>query len=398
MIIFENPGEIDIIAISSFGVSVKESDNPIGFFGTGLKYAIAILLRTNHKITIHTGAECCEFSVQPEPVRGRMFDFVAMSVDGGAPVRLGFTTEVGKTWDIWMAYRELFCNARDEGGDAYISREHPEPESGKTFAVVEGNEFEAVHTNRWQYFVEDEPDYEIDGLQIFNRPSASFFYRGVQVAQLPRASGLTFNDTTAMELTEDRTAKDAYGIPWRISRALLQATDEDLIRRIVQAPESRLEHHLDFHGWGHITPSAEFLRVVGQLTNDGFTDINPTARKVWEEKQPKEFKPELVLLNGVQQKTLHRALAFCGCLGFTIEDYPVIVCKTLGTDTLGMAKDKTVYIAERAFTMGTKMVAGTLIEEFVHLRHKHLDCTRGMQNYLLDRMVSLGEEMLGEPL
>ena len=46
MIVFENPGEIDIRSISTFGVSVKEGDNPIGFFGTGLKYAIVVLLRT----------------------------------------------------------------------------------------------------------------------------------------------------------------------------------------------------------------------------------------------------------------------------------------------------------------------------------------------------------------
>jgi hypothetical protein len=48
IVVFENPGEIDAAAIRTFGVSVKEGENPIGFFGTGLKYAIAILLRTGH--------------------------------------------------------------------------------------------------------------------------------------------------------------------------------------------------------------------------------------------------------------------------------------------------------------------------------------------------------------
>ena len=55
MVVFENTGEIDILSISSFGVSVKEGDSPIGFFGTGLKYAIAVLLRHNQKITAYCG-------------------------------------------------------------------------------------------------------------------------------------------------------------------------------------------------------------------------------------------------------------------------------------------------------------------------------------------------------
>jgi len=43
MIVFENQGEIDLIAFTPFGVNTKETDSPIGFFGTGLKYATAVL-------------------------------------------------------------------------------------------------------------------------------------------------------------------------------------------------------------------------------------------------------------------------------------------------------------------------------------------------------------------
>lgn len=45
MIIFRNKGVIDPKSITTFGVSSKENPGAIGFFGTGLKYAIAILLR-----------------------------------------------------------------------------------------------------------------------------------------------------------------------------------------------------------------------------------------------------------------------------------------------------------------------------------------------------------------
>src|SRR6185437_6468608 len=111
-VVFENRGEIDPIAIRTFGVSVKESENPIGFFGTGLKYALAILLRTKHRITIQSGERVLHVGTREAVVRGERFDLITLD---GEP--LGFTTQVGKTWAVWMAYRELYCNARDEGGE-----------------------------------------------------------------------------------------------------------------------------------------------------------------------------------------------------------------------------------------------------------------------------------------
>lgn len=394
MIIFENPGEIDASAIATFGVSVKEGDNPIGFFGTGLKYAIAILLRNNHRITIWSGLEKIEFTAQPTTIRGEQFDVIHMNGE-----RLGFTTQVGKTWELWMAYRELFCNARDESGEAYRASEAPEPREGHTLIAVEGRPFEAIHAERWRYFVEDEADFVLDGIEVRHRESTNYFYRGVSVSLLPRAAMLSYNDTTPLELTEDRTAKNNYELPYRIARALLSLTDEKLLRTILTAPKQWLEHHLDFHGWSQ-APSPAFLKVVGQLVNDGIADVNASAKRLWQEKRPDEYKPREIALSEVQKKSLEKALDFCERIGFPIRGaYPIFAVESLGKDTLGLAKDGTIYVSERAFLMGgSKQVAATLIEEYIHLRHRYEDCTRPMQNWLFEKVVSLGEELVGEPL
>ena len=63
-----------------------------------------------------------------------------------------------------------------------------------------------------------------------------------------------------------------------------------------------------------------------------------------------------------------------------------------------MAENDRIYISRRAFMQGTNRVAGTLIEEFIHLRYGHKDETRGMQEFLLDRLVALGERMTKKPL
>ena len=72
--------------------------------------------------------------------------------------------------------------------------------------------------------------------------------------------------------------------------------------------------------------------------------------------------------------------------------------KSLGNEVLGQAKNGNIYISERTFHMGTKMLAGTLFEEFLHLEHHLYDESREMQNYLIDVIMSLGEIANGDIL
>lgn len=109
MIIFKNKGAIDVRAIKILGVSVKK-DNAIGFFGTGLKYAIAICLREGCPLSIWSGGEEYSFTTKKVAITGQDFDVVCMNGE-----ELGFTTELGKTWKLWQAFRELYCNCTDEG-------------------------------------------------------------------------------------------------------------------------------------------------------------------------------------------------------------------------------------------------------------------------------------------
>jgi hypothetical protein len=398
VIVFDNPGEIDPRLISTFGVNVKETENPIGFFGTGLKYAIAVLLRSGHRIAVQSGLTVYDLGIQVETIRGKDFNFVHMTT-GGEAVRLGFTTEVGKTWPMWAAYRELYCNCRDESGEAYAARETPEPEAGRTRFIVIGDEFDAIHASRDQYFLEDEPDLIAGDLEVRRRQSPFYFYRGVRVAQLPRIAMFTYNDTQKLDLTEDRTAKNAWDIAYRIARAILTATDEPFLRQVLTASNETVEGALDFHGWS-VAPSPAFLKVVGSLATDRAAKVNQTALRVWREATSKGVVPRAIALTSVQRQSLDRALDFCGKLGFPIRgSYPINVVESLGSGTLGMAFDETIWIAERAFQMGgAKQVASTLIEEYIHLKHGWSDCTREMQNFLFEKLVSVGEEMNGEPL
>ena len=79
-VVFQNPGVIDAVSITTFGVSSKnDKSTAIGFFGTGLKYAIAVILRTGGNITIYSGDSVYDFSVQRQKVRNDEFDFIYMT-------------------------------------------------------------------------------------------------------------------------------------------------------------------------------------------------------------------------------------------------------------------------------------------------------------------------------
>lgn len=398
-IVFENRGEIDLRTIHTFGVSVKEGDSPIGFFGTGLKYAIAVLLRHDHKIAIFSGMKSVAFDIRHEEVRGQEFDFVTMSVDGAAPVDAGFTTQLGRGWELWMAYRELACNCKDESGNAYKDSSPIDPRNDFTFVSVTGDEFSAIHAESWKYILESDPDWIVGDMEIRNHHAEYFFYRGVRVMKFPREALLCYNTIEKIELTEDRTVKDTWNVPYRIARTLLKSDNELVLKRVLAADEKFLEHHLDFHGWS-VPASPSFLKVCGELVLDRSVKLNPTALKVFEESSKTEFEPRVLALTNVQQMSLDRALAFCERLGFRIEDnYPIKVVETLGGGCLGMARNNTVFVAEQAFQMGgAKLVASTLIEEFIHLKHGYADNTREMQNWLFEKLVSVGEELFGSPL
>lgn len=399
MIIFENPGEIDLRSISTFGVSVKEGDNPIGFFGTGLKYAIAVLLRTGHAITVYSGLQAVNFDTEVQTIRGQAFDFVTMAVGDAPATAIGFTTELGKTWDIWMAYRELACNCRDEAGKSRHEFERPEPEAGKTTIVVVGEAFESAFAQSSLYLLEDEAALTVDQIEIRDRPGRELFYRGVRVMQFQKPALYTYNCLTKLDLTEDRTVKHSFYPVHYITSALLRCEDEEVLRNVLTAGDSTFEAGLDFGSPG-ATPSEAFLRVAAACASDRMCKVNVTAIKVMQDATRQEVEPHEIELTDIQRASAERALDFCARIGFQIRDaYPIKFVESLGSGTLGLAARQTIYIAERVFEIGgAKQLASTLIEEYLHLRHGYADCTRELQTYLFEKLVSIGEELAGEPL
>ena len=399
MLLFSNPGEIDPRLITTMGVNVKEGDSPIGFFGTGLKYSIAGLLRANASITIDSGLRRFTFSAEQEEIRGKSFGFVIMSEHKAGcfveKTRLGFTTDLGKTWAPWMLYRELASNAKDENGQTSVVAKIGPPRSGQTQIWATG--LDEAHAERAKIFLESKPMIALRGLEL--RPAAiapgKLFYRGVRVLDLQSPSIFCYNVLNEQRLTEDRTLAALWNVQWDIANAILSLEDRAIIRAILLAPSSTLEGHLDFE-----RPYIEapiFDEVLEGLMRTDLARINPTAVRRIEAKRGRQ-PPETTRMTKIETMQLESAQTFLREVLDCEISVPIWVCESLGDGIFGLARKGEIYLARATFNKGTKQVAVTLLEEWLHAEKSLSDFDRPFQDWVLEKCIALGEALQGRPI
>lgn len=247
MIVFENEGEIDPRLITLIGVNVKQSVGAIGFFGTGLKYAVACLARWGEELRIQSGPAEFVFTVEEQEIRGKDFGILTMRSRRDS-LQLGFTTELGKNWEPWMVYRELWCNAHDEPGARVYEDAAPSPKAGLTRVIVGGQKIEDAHRSRDEFILDTANRkllHSVEGLDIYEGEGHRIFYRGIAVQKPSKASIHTYNITSRLWLTEDRTAGSWETDPI-IARGLTLIDGKAAIDATLLAPAERLESRLDY--------------------------------------------------------------------------------------------------------------------------------------------------------
>lgn len=263
--IFRNKGVIDKRAISTMGVCSKETDTPIGFFGTGLKYAIACLLRTGHSVIIYAGEEQLCFSARREDIRKGQFDIVYMNEE-----RLGFTTELGKNWEMWQVLRELYSNCLDENGsmsqEQGVAIQHSYQPDETTIVVV-GDDFYDIAKNLGEVFIQTAPDLVLPKLEIHPGGRCNkLFYRGIRVGEYDKPYMNKYNITDFISLTEDRTVKYQWWVDSIIRESIVTSHDRDFIHLTLTARKDVREGNINFTEVDSSTvPSAEFMEVVAEL-------------------------------------------------------------------------------------------------------------------------------------
>lgn len=390
---FSNPGYFDVTAMLTFGLSAKADDSAIGFFGTGFKYAVAIVLRELGTIKITTKNESGEveaysFVARKKTVRGSEFDVVYLvNHKDNSEREAGFTTRLGINWEGWMAFRELYCNCVDEGGQVGTSYREDD-----TVIEVSCAAISAAMANRDQYILSGEPDHTHYSATVINRPAQFIYYKGIAIASANTA--LTYNIMTHVSLTEDRTVKHEHEVRWAIQRAVQSLESPSMIRKAV----ANGEHYEAKVGFDKDWPVSEQFQSECLAMLRTQAGVCESARELMKHLAEKAGDFEEFDLTEIQQKSYAKAVRFLAGIDVPVEQYPVKFVEGLGQGVMGRALDGVIYISPIAFDMGVKQLASTLMEEWVHIKTGAADFDRIMQSWLFDKILSIGESISGEPI
>lgn len=414
-LIFHNPGEIDIRGACIAGLSAKESKSPIGYFGTGLKYSIACILRWGGSVTIYSGETEYVFTTGSIQFRGSEFSVVYMN---GEP--LGFTTEYGKNWMPWQVFRELYANARDENGAVHLNTHPSMIGPGYTHIFVTCEELVPCFYDRDKIILPKDKIYDHASTEVLfsETPAEGLYYRGVRVLDQP--CNFTWNFQGELPLTEDRTLHNVYAPTHIFDQFIVQDLhDIEIIMTLFKIRFKELPSTITRRVVREGKQIETEQRSCEAMLMDWFTIPSYVAsfhsdaykqaccrlfqRDPTKYAQLRNYVKEIdssLIAETQHQMTPREQLMFdkskelVVLFGMAAEiDACSIYVQELGGTTLGLYEHGNIYLSPKLFDQGTKQLVATLYEECYHHRTANKDCTYNMQNDLFNIIISLNEEL-----
>jgi len=377
MIVFENSGEMDKRVISIMGVSVKQPGS-IGYFGTGLKFALATLIRTGHEVVICIGEDVHEIGSEPTEIRGEPFELITM--DGE---ELSYSTELGKDWEVWQAFRELACNARDEGGSIHDD-DDIEPMAGKTIICVNGPGIEDAYADMDKIFFMPQKYHETDLMECADERSRYIYYKGIRVAE--ESTLHTYNIKTPITLTEDRTAKYYFELRNAVANYICREAEEDIVLGAV-TERSGFEKDVDY---SECYPSQAFTNVVKKLMKDR-KYVNGSAKRNLIKRGLVEEPITLAATQPGEQDTLDRAVVIATKVEPNFVEYDIIPCEELSDGAyvkIEEEEEKRLYVTREALGESYDEVARMLLTCYYCYEEDMYEDSLTFTRFLMEKLIT----------
>jgi hypothetical protein len=389
---FCNPGFFDLRAMLTMGVNTKpHTENPIGRFGTGFKYAVAIILRHKGSIKVHTwdqGTDVTyEFTVQPETIRGDSFEMIKVN---GQDAHI--TTHMGSSWEPWMAFRELYSNMLDENGELLLER----PVKAQTIVEVDCPVIWEAYQNRDEYFLKPNLLYTAtnDGVEIHAGPSKWYYFRGIAVASTGKQkTQFAYNRTRGVELSEERTARYPHQLSQYAASALQQCEDERVVA-VINAGRGFAEEQFDFNQY--ITPSRAFFQACQQAeevvghTYEGKRNSSITA--VLKEYRESKFLYEAYAMTAPEFERFRAAKEFLQQrLGIDLGETVINTVTGMDEDRRDLAAchDGEIFIDQTIIQKDKLDIAGALLKCWLNLRDANEKSEVSATQWLIEKVLEL---------
>ena len=443
-VLIQNEGEIEVGSFELIGASTKRNDNTkIGFFGSGLKYSIAYMLRNKIDFRVFSGLREIRFDTETVCMRGQDFERVCIN---GVPT--SFTTTMGPTWnEPWFVFREIYCNALDESGCTIIKNtESINQSEGRTRIYIEiTKELENVINNFDAYFTDDRTTKYIfndiktpyidewkngyngeQPVKVYNKTDGVIFRKGIRVYS---SSKLMYDYCLEnISINEDRTMKSPHYIKYAISCIIAEMRDINYVKSVLRSyklnqNEVTTEFDSLYYSEGStfsydwIEFSKENNLIVLERSGN-YSDMISTSKKECFF-LPMNFASKLkktidgvfifgiggvvgdITFEDVEPSNKHNYLINdvskqLAEMGYNI-NYHIKVVSFSSRDTLGMSdfKNNQILISNICLDLGRREIAMTLIEEQEHLDTKFEDETRKFQNHLFSLLLKSMENSSG---
>jgi hypothetical protein len=423
----ESKGIIDPQAFVLLGASTKRQDNSkIGFFGSGLKYSIAYLLRNKIPFKVYADYQEIKFETIETSFRDSSFDVISINGE-----KTSMTTEMGLDWEAWFVIREIYCNAIDEGESniAVVTEKKCVPIEEKTvFYIACNDEFLDIVQDWDKYFSENRKDivsFDEKLNQIYTGGDELIIYRkGIRCHYAPKQKCSFQYDMSWITINESRTIKDEWDFKWKLRKHLQESTDKKVISHLYNTINDTYERYFTWDS-GTQYFSEEWLTCLNGKT------LVPTENAGYWESELKLKPLDFILLpsnlieglkarfidkvkvigdvDGIntrgdmrvveqlskkQQALLNDARIFLASADYLIK-YEIKIVDFVQPDRLGQAKENTIFISQKLFEMGRKELVSTIIEEQEHLVTNFFDETRAFQNHFIRKYVTALEDKTG---
>lgn len=442
-ILIQNDGEIESNSFELIGASTKRNDSgKIGFFGSGLKYSIAYMMRKGIDFKVFSGLSELSFTTLTEQLKGQSFERICIN---GKPT--SYTTTMGPTWkEDWFVLREIYCNALDEENCQIIKEtDIVQPSEGKTRIYIEATDELRKVVNNWDsYFAEDrEPIFTSknnvytcylgheDGsvsyqqISVYSKTEGVLYRKGIRVYQNKRYMyDYGFNN---VNINEDRTAKNPTGIQYAIYHLFAQFENEGYIKSVLRTAqdENKADEYFSISisenngKWSEewVRFSNENLLVIKESSGKYVDEIQKSKCEVF--LVPFSFARELkknqpsakilgmnsmvgdvcadeIELTPKMEYLLKEVLNSLKEMNYSI-NHEIKVALFDDESIMGKAdlKEKIIYISATTFDMGRRELALTLMEENEHIKSGKYDETRAFQTHIFSQWLKSMEENNG---
>lgn len=414
-LLIENVGEIELEALTLMGATSKSGDDTkIGFFGSGNKYALATLLRHNIKVLIFSGSK--EYLVTCEPVAFRGQEYQRILING-QPTSL--TTRMGPAWEPWMAIRELYCNAIDEGLIFFsVVSEVQGPMDGNTSIYLEiTSEIQDFLDHKGEYINDNEVLETIECLygsvDVLDSQKGARFRKNIACVNDPCRSLYSYNFDN-ITINESRLIQYDYQQYEQIACALAASKDPAIVTNVIGHinDDDLLEARAKWHP-GYCTKPLSLVweqvllglaqPVISQSVAEYLgTEETRNCIKLPDElvEKIKRDLPNVPMYGDFNGQScaatpspelveeVQRCMALLVTWGFKEQVFSYR--KFLSSAVLAQFYEDQIYLS---IELPIHMVLETLYEEITHKSTGLRDLTREFQDYLFREIIRLQKEL-----